>query len=102
MLIIFNKPNFLGARIPVRGQLNIFEWKRILVDYWDQQLLQLIEFGFLLDFNRNSNLSSEGNNHSSARDHPDDIMVYLTEEKQHQSLVLFQTIPYPMLISLHS
>ena len=29
-------------------------------DYWDQQLLELIEFGFPLGFNRNCKLTSDG------------------------------------------
>ena len=56
----FNAPNFLGARIPVSAQLNVDEWKCVFKDYWDQQLLQFIAFGFPLDFNRNSKLRSDG------------------------------------------
>ena len=83
----FNIPNFLGARIPVGTQLNVAEWKCVFKDYWDQQLLQLIEFGFPLDFNRNSKLRSDGKNHSSALEYPEDIRAYLTEEKQHNVVI---------------
>ena len=66
------------------------------MDYCDHQLLQLIEFGFPLDFNRNSQLSSGVNNHSSALDYKNDIMTYLTEEKQHGVIIgPFQTNPIP-------
>ena len=41
-----NKPNYMQVRPPVKSQLNVQEWKSLLVDYWDQQLLQLIEFSF--------------------------------------------------------
>ena len=40
------KPNFMQARIPVTSQLNVEVW----------QLLQLLRFGFPLDFNRNGQL----------------------------------------------
>ena len=45
-------PNFLGARIPIQSQLNVPKWHEYLSGYWDQQLLQLVTFGFPLDFNR--------------------------------------------------
>ena len=37
-------PNFLGLRIPVRTNLNVNSWRHHLVDYFDQQLPDLIEF----------------------------------------------------------
>ena len=43
--------NFLGSRVSVKSQLNIETWERVLCDYWDRQLLELIKFGFPLDFN---------------------------------------------------
>ena len=58
--------NFMAARIPVKSQLNIDKWKESLVGYWDQQLLQLIEYGFPLDFNRACRLRHKGVNHNSA------------------------------------
>ena len=45
-------PNYIGARIPVDNQLNIDEWKCLLADYWDQQLLKFLEFGFPVGFHR--------------------------------------------------
>ena len=72
----------MQARIPVKSQLNVSAWKAELTDYWDQQLLQLLEFGFPLDFNRQCPLKFEGNNHASAIQHPSDIEAYLQEECQ--------------------
>ena len=45
-------PNFLGLRIPVHTQLNVKAWRFHLSDYWDQQSVDLIEYGFPLDFDR--------------------------------------------------
>ena len=49
-----------------------------------------------LDFNRQSELRSDGKNHSSALDHPDDILAYLNEEKEYNSIIgLFKSSPIP-------
>ena len=74
-------PNFLGSRIPVSSQLKVEEWERVLVNYWDTQLLELIRYGFPLDFNRNCNLSSDKRNHASAMQFPSHVDTYLAEEK---------------------
>ena len=58
------QPNFMHARIPIHSQLNVSVWKEKLVNYCDQQLLQLLEFGFPLDYNRNCTLCR--GNHISA------------------------------------
>ena len=79
--------NFLAERIPVESQLNVSEWKKVFKNYWDQQLVQLVEFGFPLDFNRNSVLHHNGKNHSSAIEFPDDIRVYLNEEIKHGAIM---------------
>ena len=81
------KPNYLGARIKVDSQLNLQEWYDQLQDYWDQQLLEFLTFGFPLDFNRNSPLYWEGDNHKSALEYPQDIEAYLKEEMQFKAIV---------------
>ena len=68
-------PNFLGARLLVQSQLNIAEWRHVFADYWDQQLLDMIQFGFPIDFNRNSPLASDAKNHTSANQFPNDIQA---------------------------
>ena len=74
------KPNFLKVRLPVTSQLNVDKWKSPLEDYWDQQLLQLLQFGFPLDFNRCCPLQHEVGNHSSANEFPADVDAYIEEE----------------------
>ena len=58
------KHNYMSARIPVKSQLNVSVWKEELSTFWDQQLLQLLVFGFPLDFNRQCPLRFEGENHA--------------------------------------
>ena len=74
------KPNFLQARLPVASQLHVDKWQSLLTDYWDQQLLQLLQFGFPLDFNRCCRLKHEVGNHSSADEFPSDVDTYIEEE----------------------
>ena len=61
-------PNYIGMRIPVPTNLNISNWRRFLVDYWDDQLVDLLEFGFLLDFDRSMKLILVEDNHKSAKE----------------------------------
>ena len=77
----YNLPNYLGARIPIRSQMNIGVWKTLLKDYWDQQLLQCLEFGFPLGFNRMCPLKHDKENHKSALEFPEDVGKYIKEEK---------------------
>ena len=44
------RPNFMGVKIPVASQLNIDAWKAYLVRYWDKQIVNLLQYGFPLDF----------------------------------------------------
>ena len=59
-------PNFLGLRIQIQTQLNVPCWRYYLRDYFDQQLPDLIQFGFPLDFDRNCILGHTLDNHTSA------------------------------------
>ena len=80
-------PNFMGVRIPVKSQLNIHAWRENLSQYWDQQLLQLLEFGFPLDFNRKCPLACEMGNHKSATEFPADIDAYIDKETKFDAIL---------------
>ena len=93
-------PNFMGLRIPVQSQLKISYWRKYLKQYWDHQLLDLIEYGFPLDFNRTVQLTSTEANHYSALQYPDHVSKYLHEEIQHKAIIgPFQQMPFPCHIS---
>ena len=87
MVARHNKPNYLGARIRVDTQLNLEEWYDQLKGYWGQQFLDFLTLGFPLDFNRNSPLTWEGDNHRSAIDHTEDIEAYLQEEMDFKAII---------------
>ena len=93
-------PNFLQGCIPVTSNLNIDRWRFHLLDYWDQQLLDLLEYGFPIDFDWNSALTSTFVNHISALQNVDHVAKYLTEEFQHEAIMgPFIKPPFPIHIS---
>ena len=93
-------PNFLGHRIPVTSALNIPVWKQYLSQYFDQQLVDLLNFGFPLDFDRSLELISTSKNHTSAEQFLSHVDHYIQEEVQHGALLgpMDQT-PFPIHIS---
>ena len=82
-----NCPNYMGIRIPVSSKLNIKNWRYYLADYWDKQLVDLLEFGFPLDFDRKCELHSTEENHASGRDCAYDIECYIQEELKHGAML---------------
>ena len=94
------KPNFLGTRIPVQNTLKPDRWRQYLVNYFDQQLPDLIEFGFPLSFDRNLNLTSTPHNHPSAIQFLDHVDKYIQEELAHQAIIgPFDEMPFKIHIS---
>ena len=88
-------PNFLGLKIPVNTPLNIAAWCFYLCNYFDQQLLDLIEFGFPLDFDRSCSLSSSDNNHTSAVKYPSHVA-----ELNHNAIYgPLDSPPFPLHVS---
>ena len=79
-------PNFLKSRIPVPTQLKPERWYFHLQDYWDQQLPDLINYGFPLDFDRKFKLQATYNNHASALQHMHHIDRYLSEELKYGAI----------------
>ena len=92
-------PNYLHCRIPVQSGLNIKAWKSYLANYWDQQLCDLLEFGFPLDFISNCGLQSVEENHTSAKDNMVYISQILKEVKYKAILGPFDHKPIDMYIS---
>ena len=80
-------PNFLGLRIPVDTNLNVPAWRKYLCNYFDQQLVDLIEYGFPLDFDRTRKLVSTLQNHASAKNYPSHVDKYIQEELSHNAIL---------------
>ena len=93
-------PNYMGIRVPVPTNLNIANWRRLLVDYWDNQLVDLLEFGFPLDFDRSCDLISVEDNHKSAIDYKEHVQHYLQEELDYGAILgPFQSKPINLHVS---
>ena len=93
-------PNFMALRIPVTSQLKIPAWKKYLDQYWDKQFVDLLEFGFPLDFDRNITLNSTEVNHNSALQYPDHVQAYLEDEIKYGAIYgPFDTVPFPCHVS---
>ena len=86
-------PNYLACRIPIESQLQCKNWVKYLHNYWDQQLLDLLTFGFPLDFNRQTQLTSTEENHASAVQNPFHVEKY----SMGQCLVLLTINPFLLI-----
>ena len=92
--------NFIGARIPVGGQFNIIAWKSYLTGYWDKQILDLLQYGFPLDFDYSRSLHSTYENHASALKFPDHVKNYIVTEMEYGAILgPFDKHPFPCHIS---
>ena len=81
------KHNFKNCQINAKSQLNPDVWDSLLQGYWDAQLPFLIRFGFPLDFDRMPPLESHSDNHTSAKNYPQDVETYLQEEIQYNAIL---------------
>ena len=80
--------------------LNVATWRSYLSDYFDQQLPDLIEFGFPRDFDRKVSLASTFKNRASALAYLDHVDQYLQEELKHKAIMgPFQEPPIPLHFS---
>ena len=79
-------PSFLGLRIPVVINLNVPAWRKYLCNYFDQQLVDLTQYGFPLDFDRTRKLETTLQNHASARNYLTHVDKYLHEELSHNTI----------------
>ena len=94
------KPNYLAAKIPVVSQLNIDKWSSHISEYWDVQLLDLLEYGFPLDVDRSTLLSSTETNHTSALQNSHHVKSYIQEELSFQAMLgPFQAKPISVHVS---
>ena len=87
-------------RIPVDTSLKVDTRRHYLFNYFDQQLPDLIEFGFPLDFDRTTTLGVTEDNHPSANKFIKDTDAYISEELSHRAMMgPFDVPPFPLHIS---
>ena len=70
----------------MQSQLNITACEKHLTVYWDKQILDLLEFGFPLDFDRKAQIKLNEFNHKSAVQFQDQVDKYIQEELSFQAI----------------
>lgn len=77
------KPNYVGSRIRVPSPLKIDNWRSLLHNYSDEQICDLLEFGFpigLVEPHSNFKCNTSSRNHLGALQFPKDIVRFLGKE----------------------
>ena len=92
--------NFAQARHSVPSQMNIAEWRRRLAGYRDSRLVDYIQFGWPINFDRLSPLCPTYRNHPSAENCETDIEHYIRTELGHGALV--GPFPGPPVTNFHT
>ncbi|KAK3750300.1 hypothetical protein QZH41_001767 [Actinostola sp. cb2023] len=75
-------PDYKGARIPVSSNLQIAVWRKLLQDFPDVKLCDMLEFGFPVNYNYAANgfPVSDRRNHKGALAFDSDVSSYLLDE----------------------
>ena len=80
--------------------MKVDRWRYYFRDYFDQQIPDLIKFGFPLDFDREGTLGETLDNHASANEYPDQVAKYIQEEISHNAMLgPFDILPFNLHIS---
>ncbi len=75
-------PNLRGCRISVQSGLNITKWRTQFEGYHDSELVDFLEFGWLVWYVGSKWSASALVNHKGATDYPTEIDEYLVKEIQ--------------------
>ena len=73
-------PNYRAARVPLPSAMNVNSWRSELKGYSDYKIVDFIEFGWPVGFDRDATLRSQDSNHATATAHPRDITHYVATE----------------------
>ena len=96
--------NCLGSRIQLSENINFQYLESLGPDYLDQQLFTFLRYGFPLNYNRSqSPLKSTLTSHNSARQFPEQLLTYLTDERAEGAMFgpYAPPPPPPHLVNIH-
>ena len=91
------RPNFQGCRIELATHFNLVKWKELIFGYADQQVVELLRYGFPISFEGELHISEEQHitNHRGAVEFSDKVDRYLeTEIKLGAVMGPFDTSPF--------
>ena len=77
---LLNKPNMIGARIPLHHGLNMLKWRQYLKNYEDEKLVDFLELSWPINYVQSAPPSPSSQNHQSALSHRDDVDAYINNE----------------------
>ena len=90
-----DKPNFLGAQVPVQHALNIQAWRKYQHLLEDQTLVPMLEFGFPVGYMGNQPPDTKATNHSSATNFPSHVDKFIRTELEHKAIMgPFENSPF--------
>ena len=81
------KYNFAQARMPVPSALNIPQWREWLIVYTDRAIVDYLEYGWPVNFDRRSPLVVTYHNHPLPDQFPGDVEHYIHTELGHGALL---------------
>lgn len=87
------KYNFQHCRIRINDKINVNFMRRMLKNYYDLEICDLLEFGFPIGFEgKTSDLHVKNQiwqykNHKGAVEFPNDIISYITKESSHKAIL---------------
>ena len=88
-------PNYMGARIPLNSGLKIDNWKLLLHGNENKHLIDLLEFGWPVNYTSKKLPSPTFSNHIEHEDYSEHINKYINIELKHKALLgPFSTDPF--------
>lgn len=90
-------PNSLAARIPLQSSLKIDNWRALSSNHLhDPWIIEMLEYGFPLQYTGPVPYSAVTSNHSSAINYPDHVKAYIDKEISEAAMVgPFREHPFP-------
>ena len=80
-------PNYKGVRIPVNSNINIEFIRENLKKYFDEEIVQYLEFGWPIGVTGEPPNKTRVQNHAGARNFPEFIDSYIIKEIQHKAIL---------------
>ena len=92
-----NTSNYKQAILCVQTELHIDHWRALCGNYYDQKVLEFLEFGFPLCVDRSKFVfNSNCENHPSVTQFPADVTACFNKEVKHKAIVgPCTSIPFP-------
>ena len=84
------KPNFQGCRFPVYTKIDVAFLEKELSDYEDKQVVELIKYGFPINYEGTGPGKVNSTNHKGAVDFPEEIDNYLEREVRYTEIRNFK------------